>query len=245
MSRILKAYETRFHQLLKRAGARRLHAGVDWLVGKARRLSAERELSLADALSRVFDEVVARPEFQNPKRPQKRTPADLVFFCDAGLGGLARWLRAAGYRTFWEAGIDDELLLQKARRHQAAIVTTDSMLMERRVLRDRIIPALWLPPTLSISEQLEKVFREFDLSAGTPRCMSCGGDLMRASKETLRDRIPPRTYRWLDEYFVCRCCDKLFWHGTHWQRIRSRLKELETGLCDQAPQSREKTVSKS
>jgi uncharacterized protein with PIN domain len=242
-SRILKAYETRFHQLLKRVGTRRLQAGVDWLVGKARRLSTERELSLADALSCVFDELVGKPKFQSPKRPQKRTPADLVFFCDAGLGGLARWLRAAGYRTFWEAGIDDEVLLKKARERQAAIVTTDSMLMERRVLRDRIIPALWLPPTLSISEQLEKVFCEFDLSVGSPRCMSCGGDLMAASKESLQDRIPPRTYRWLDEYFVCSCCRKLFWHGTHWQRIRSRLKELGSGPCDEHPENTEVSQS--
>ena len=244
-SRILKAYETRFHQLLKRVGARRLQVGVDWLVGKARRLSAERDLSLAESLGCVFDELIARPKFQSPKRPHKRTPADLVFFCDAGLGGLARWLRAAGYITFWEAGIDDELLLKKARVHEAAIVTTDSMLMERRVLRDGIIPALWLPPTLSISEQLEKVFCEFDLSVGTPRCMSCGGDLTQACKESLRERIPPRTYRWLDKYFVCRCCDKLFWHGTHWQRIRSRLKELESGQCEQRLAAAEKTMSKS
>ena len=235
-SRILKAYETRFHQLLRRAGARRLHAGVNWLVTKARRLSAERDISLAQALSSVCEQLASKPKFQIPRPSHKRTPAEIVFFCDAGLGGLARWLRAGGYTSFWEAGIDDELLLKQARQRGAVIITTDSMLMERRLLRDRIIPALWLPPTLSISEQLEKVFCEFDLSVGHPRCMSCGGELMPVSKEKLKDRIPPRTYRWLDEYFLCRGCGKLFWHGTHWQRIRSRLKELESAppVADQA-----------
>ena len=29
------------------------------------------------------------------------------FACDAMLGGLARWLRAAGYDASWEHGIDD------------------------------------------------------------------------------------------------------------------------------------------
>ena len=75
--------------------------------------------------------------------------------------------------------------------------------MERRLLRDRIIPAFWLPPTLSIPEQLALVFREFGLTLRGPRCMSCGGELRRGSKEALRERIPPRTYRWLDEFFVC------------------------------------------
>jgi len=40
----------------------------------------------------------------------------------------------------------------------------------------------------------------------------------------LREQIPPRTYRWQDEYFVCGRCGKLFWHGTHWLRIVSKLE---------------------
>jgi uncharacterized protein with PIN domain len=225
MSRILKAYRTRFHQALRKVGARRIEQGVDWLVAKAARLSHQQKISLAQALTQVSEELGARPAFHQPKRGHPRTPDEILFFCDAGLGGLARWLRAAGYQAFWEPRIDDDELLRKARNLGAAIVTTDSMLMERRVLRDRIISALWLPPTLSISGQLARAFGEFDLSVGKPRCMSCGGELAPGSKESLKDRIPPKTYHWLDEYFVCTSCGKLFWHGTHWQRIVKRLEE--------------------
>ena len=35
--------------------------------------------------------------------------------CDAMLGGLARWLRAAGHDTFWQEGIDDGALIHLAR----------------------------------------------------------------------------------------------------------------------------------
>jgi hypothetical protein len=139
---------------------------------------------------------------------------------------LARWLRAAGYEADWEPDIGDDRLLREARRLAATILTTDAMLMERRLLRDRVIPAFWLPPTLSIADQLALVFREFGLALREPRCMTCGGEVSPASKEALRERIPPRTYRWLDEFFVCRRCDKLFWHGTHWQRIVGRLHTL-------------------
>src|SRR5579883_352939 len=227
MSRILKAYRTRFHQMLEQAGARRLLQGVDWLEGRARRISADEKIPFAEALTRVFEELAARPEFNSRKPTPARTPDTISFFCDAGLGGLVRWLRAAGYRAAWEAGIADDRLLFLARQNGQTIVTTDSMLMERRVLRDRIIPSMWLPPTMSIAEQLEKVFREFNLRAGSPRCMHCGGALTRGDKEALRDRIPPKTFRWLDDYFVCTECGKLFWHGTHWFKIVSRLKTLE------------------
>jgi uncharacterized protein with PIN domain len=224
MNRILKAYRTRFHQALVGLRARRVEQGVDWLVRKAERLSRHETIPVSVALMRVAEELGCKLRFREPKRSGPRTPGDILFFCDAGVGGLARWLRAAGYRAFWEAGIADDVLLRKAAEAGAAIVTTDSMLMERRVLRDRIIVALWLPPTLSISEQLARVFQEFDLSVGKPRCMSCGGELMAGNKEALKERIPPRTYRWLDNYFVCGSCGKLFWHGTHWQRIVERLK---------------------
>jgi len=222
VSRIRKAYEARFRELLERVRARRIRKGVDWLVGKARELSAAKGCSLADGLTQVYEELATKQPFQK----MNSAPAGRMFFCDAGLGGLARWLRAAGHEALWEAGIDDDELLRRARQISATILTTDSMLMERRLLRDRIIPAFWLPPTLQIAEQLKLVFREFGLKVGEPRCMSCGGELRRVEKEALKERIPPKTYRWLDEYFVCSGCDKLFWKGTHWERIEKGLGRL-------------------
>jgi uncharacterized protein with PIN domain len=146
-----------------------------------------------------------------------------VFVCDAGLGGLARWLRVAGYEARWRPDIDDDELVAEAKQTDAIMLTTDSLLMERRLVRDGQIRAFWLPPILKISEQLSLVFTQFTLRRGEPRCMICGGELLRKDKETLRDRIPPRTYRWLDEYFVCSRCDRLFWRGTHWEKIRREL----------------------
>jgi uncharacterized protein with PIN domain len=222
VSRILKAYQTRFRWLLEGVHARQLEGGVEWLVNKARRLSAKEQLSLADALTRVYEDLARRPGFQ----PVHPPVVPEFFYCDAGLGGLARWLRAAGYDARWQAGIDDNELLEQARHLSAVLLTTDGMLMERRILRDRLIPSFWLPPTLSIGEQLKLVFREFGLQMRSPRCMSCGGPLRMTEKTRLRERIPPRTYRWLDEYFVCARCGKLFWHGTHWLKIRRNLNAI-------------------
>jgi len=225
MSRIRRGYEDRFRELLRRAGARRLEQGVQWLVARARRLSANNGTSLADALAEVYERLASRRRLQQ----SASQPMPVLFLCDAGLGGLARWLRAAGYEAVWQPDIADDELLRQARRLGATVLTTDGMLMERRVMRDRVIPAFWLPPTLGIPEQLALVFREFGLTLREPRCMSCGGELRRGSKEALRGRIPPRTYRWLDEFFVCNRCDKLFWHGTHWHRIVGTLGALKGG----------------
>jgi uncharacterized protein with PIN domain len=219
MGRIGKAYEVRFRTLLQRARARRLEQGVQWLVAKAVRMSTATFIPLADAFTRVYEDLADKPPF----RRAGSTSGNPIFWCDAGLGGLARWLRAAGYEAFWRPGIDDEVLLNEAREAAAIVLTTDSMLMERRVVRDGLIPAYWLPPTLTIVEQLTLVCREFGLTTREPRCMHCGGELRTVEKEAMKARIPPRTYRWLEEYFVCSRCDKLFWRGTHWQRILAQL----------------------
>jgi uncharacterized protein len=223
VSRMRRGYEDRFRALLRRVHARRLEQGVQSLVDRAHRLSQGDGISLTAALEHVCERLAARKAFQQSASQS----APVLFLCDAGLGGLARWLRAAGYDAAWQPYIADDELLRQARANGAIVLTTDGMLMERRLLRDRIIAAFWLPPTLSIAEQLALVFREFALTLLAPRCMSCGGELRRGSKEELRERIPPRTYRWLDEFFVCSRCGKLFWHGTHWRRIRESLAELQ------------------
>jgi uncharacterized protein with PIN domain len=228
MGRILKAYEARFRSVLKQAGTRRPQQGAEWLVARARRLSVTSELPLYAALTRVYQKL--QSQVLSPKRLTTETGLpthmSLQFWCDSGLGGLCRWLRAAGYDTLWEPCIDDNELVRRARSDARILLTTDSLLMERRLVRDRIVPALWLPPTLKIPEQMRLAIDEFQLTLRDPRCMACGGELRRTPKEQLRDRIPPKTWRWLDEYFLCSRCGQLFWRGTHWQAIRHGLAEI-------------------
>jgi uncharacterized protein with PIN domain len=222
MSRIAKGYESRFRSLLELAGARRLEQGVAWFMAQAQKRSLEGKQELSEALEEVYTRVTAKAAFRN----HKPDPAELRFFCDAGLGGLARWLRGAGYESDWQPDIADGELLRQAQAHEAIILTTDSGVMERRLVRSRTIPAFWLPPTLKIRDQLALVFREFDLRPREPRCMSCGGALKRVDKERLKDRIPPKTYRWLNEFFVCQHCGKLLWRGSHWEKISHALERL-------------------
>ena len=45
--------------------------------------------------------------------PESEPPP--LFLCDAMLGGLARWLRGAGYDARFQYGIDDRDLIRLAR----------------------------------------------------------------------------------------------------------------------------------
>jgi uncharacterized protein with PIN domain len=230
-SRIQRAYTVKFQGLLGLLGARRPDQGVAWLETKVQTLCLREGFPMAAALALISDELRAkvrrfRRRLREGSTESAKTGsnAPLTFFCDAGLGGLARWLRAAGYDAAWEPDIHDDELIRKVARTGPVLLTTDSLLMERRVLRDGIVRAVWLPPTMKVQQHLALVLDELNLPILDPRCMHCGGELRSIEKETVKTRIPPRTYRWLDEYWICQRCEQLFWRGTHWQRIQFCLE---------------------
>ncbi|HEY0456093.1 MAG TPA: Mut7-C RNAse domain-containing protein [Verrucomicrobiae bacterium] len=235
MARIQNGYETKYRAMLRRVRPRELERGVQQLLRKANLLCHQEGLAEPRALEEVYQRLQRQlnrwNQFKELERQSipgnKHHNGSPAFLCDAGLGGLARWLRAAGYEAAWPGDrAEDEALISEAARSGAILLTTDSMMMERRVLREGIVPALWVPPAFKMREQLALVLRELRLPLREPRCMHCGGELKKVDKDTVRERIPPRTWIWLNEYFECAHCHKLFWHGTHWQRIRDQLHAL-------------------
>jgi uncharacterized protein with PIN domain len=151
--------------------------------------------------------------------------ADIRFACDAMLGSLARWLRAAGYDASWRADIDDWELVRQAKGEGRILLSSDTGIFRIGIVRDRDLPGLLITPGLSKNEQLALVLRHFHLPVCEPRCMSCGGALAEASKEQVRDRVPPRSFAWLDHFYECTRCGRLFWRGTHWNRIADCLRQ--------------------
>ncbi|MCS7337965.1 MAG: Mut7-C RNAse domain-containing protein [Verrucomicrobiae bacterium] len=233
MSRMVVGYRARFEALLKQLNARRLEQGVQLLLARAEQLrqqGMQKHVALAHVHDRLW-RIVEKRKSSRPHataHPSACNEAPHRFVCDSGLAGLARWLRAAGYEAYWEPAIPDDRLLALARQTNAILLTTDSMLLERRLIRTGIIKCLWIPPAMSAEAQLALVFRELGLSLQPARCMSCGGELQPVDKNAVRERVPPKTWRWKDEFFLCKSCDKLFWHGTHWERITQRLNKLTT-----------------
>ena len=152
------------------------------------------------------------------------------FHCDAALGGLAHWLRATGYDARFWPGIDDQELVRTVLGTTSILLTTDSRLMRHGAIAHGVVAALLVPVTLDKYGQSEFVTKTLELPPKPTRCMACGGDLEPVDKESVRQRVPPRTFPWRDEYFICRRCNRLYWEGTHWQRIRDQLSRLASAL---------------
>jgi uncharacterized protein with PIN domain len=146
------------------------------------------------------------------------------FLCDPSLVGLARWLRAAGYEARPAPGVPGHRLPDEALRRGLVLLTSEAEVLDRRIVADGSLVVVWVPSALTMGEQLHLAAVELGLTLREPRCMACGGGLVPTAKEAVRPRIPPRTALWQDEYFVCAECDRLFWRGTHWERIERTLR---------------------
>jgi uncharacterized protein with PIN domain len=149
-----------------------------------------------------------------------------VFACDAMLGSLARWLRAAGYDAVWEAGIDDWELLRRARQQGHYVLSSDTGIFRIGLVRDGDLPALFVPHGLTTEEQVAFVLAKLHLSLRPPRCMACGGALVEVPRDQVQDQVPPRSLAAADQFWRCERCARVFWRGTHWQRIDATLRKI-------------------
>ena len=226
-ARIEAGFRHRFRELLSLVSPRRLEFGVELLMGRGRERAAREGLPLAAGLAQVYEltrtrvkkrvEVTGACAVVQPPWARFSEASPPRFLCDPSLGGLARWLRAAGY----EAG-DAMTPLAAPADARLVLLTTDSEVLIHLVGRGQGL-VLWVPSALTMREQLALVLRDLGLRPRVARCMACGGALVHARKEDVHSRIPPRTALWKDDYFVCAACDRLFWQGTHWERIANAL----------------------
>ena len=147
-----------------------------------------------------------------------------AFACDAMLGGLARWLRAAGYDASFHPGIDDAELVRLAHEQRRILLSCDAGIFQRAEVAASEPRAIRLEPNRSPVAQLTHVLRTLGLGLGQPRCIACGGMLRDATAAEIAG-APERTRAITQRFWMCTGCGRLLWRGAHWRRIERGLAE--------------------
>ena len=154
------------------------------------------------------------------------------FLCDAMLGGLAKWLRAAGHDAYYAregTDVSDRRLVERAMEEERVLLTADGGFLERAPVRDGRVGFLMVPQHLPVEEQLRLVAGRFGLRWHASRCMKCGGRLAAVPRASVADRVPSGVARDHRSFFRCEGCGRVFWHGSHWCRISDRLERVFEG----------------
>ena len=149
------------------------------------------------------------------------------FIADVNVGKLGRWLRILGYDVVIDRRLDDGALVSRGRREERTILT-----------RDRGLPQLWetkaglvrvvLLASEELGAQLRQVVAELGLEVFHPlsRCLECNQTLVVQDRERMRGRVPPYVFQTQASFKVCPDCGRIYWAGTHWNRMRQALTQM-------------------
>ena len=150
----------------------------------------------------------------NSSQPQ---PKKLL--ADGMLGRLVRWLRILGYDTGFDSGADDWALLRRARAEERLLLTCDRQLAARRGVSALLIEGK------ELAAQVRQVVAAVgpSLEGAFTRCPVCNGRLTPLSREEARGRVPPHVHCTQEEFRLCAECVRVYWRGTHWERMREVL----------------------
>lgn len=146
------------------------------------------------------------------------------FLADAHLGGLARFLRMLGFDTAHENALSDASIRRLAHDERRIVLTRDrGLLMCRDIVFGCLVRAL------RPEDQLREVAARYGLAtAARPftRCLHCNLPLEPVEKSRIADRLPEQVRARQERFMHCAGCDRIYWPGSHYQRMQAVLQEL-------------------
>jgi uncharacterized protein len=149
------------------------------------------------------------------------------FVADVHLGALARSLRLLGFDTVYRNDLTDPELARLAARQRRIVLTRDVGLLKRK----SVTRGHWLrthDPERQLEEvaaalQLQRLIRPFT------RCLACNGPLAPMARADARDQVPTRVYRRFRKFVRCGRCGRVYWRGTHFQRLQRTVARVRAG----------------
>jgi len=199
------------------------HVEVDLILVNGNSVDFECKLKGGEKISvyPVFESFDVSPLIRLRAEPLRKTR----FIVDVNLGKLARKLRLLGFDTLFRNDFDDEEIVDIAALEKRIILTRDKGVLKH----SRVTHGYWLrsdDPKTQVKEivtrfQLQNNFNPFS------RCSECNGNLQRIEKEMLADRLPSDTLQFFKSFWECDNCKKIYWKGSHFDRITEWLIKLK------------------
>ena len=179
-----------------------------------------------DRLLSERDRVAVYPRFKVPNGTPhaclRQWPLDgMRFIVDVHLGGLARHLRMAGFDTVYRNDLRDRDIADLAIREGRIVLTRDrDLLMLRDITHGCYVHAL------KADQQFVEIMNRLELSGRIhpfSLCLECNAPLQAIDKSQVIHLLPPCVQASQDHFTNCKLCGRVFWEGSHWQRMRRLL----------------------
>jgi hypothetical protein len=156
----------------------------------------------------------------------------MKFIVDSNVGRLARWLRIAGFDTMSINDLDDNRLVRLALSEGRVLLTKDTQILKRRVATTGRLKVI-LIESEEVKAQLRQVVKALNLGDKIKPftlCLECNQPLVLSEKEDVKELVPPYIFQTQTQYMQCPACQRVYWRGTHWQRMSRELERIVSEL---------------
>lgn len=187
------------------------------------------EIALLPAdLSDHYPVDVTRPTLLREPLPGLR------FLVDENVAGLVPLLRTLGFDAAYDRKWDDEHIARMVKVEQRVLLTRDRALLKRsavthgRLIRSQVV-----------DEQLLEVLGHFRIApvhAAFTRCLSCNVVTVPVDKTAILHRLEPKTRKHYDVFRRCPACDRIYWAGSHVEKLMVRFTSLGIDMTPFLPE---------
>jgi uncharacterized protein with PIN domain len=175
------------------------------------------------------DDISVYPVFEslditNLQRLRAKPLRKPKFILDVHLGTLSKYMRMLGFDTLYKNNYKDEEIVKISLKEKRAILTKDRGILKR----SEVTHGYWIRGSQT-SEQLIEVIKRFDLKEQIKefsRCLKCNSLLKKIPRGQIIDRLPRKVKEYQQEFYYCENCDKIFWKGSHYTRMKGIIEEL-------------------
>lgn len=202
------------------------HTEVELIIVNGVSMGFDYRLQSGDLVSvyPVFESIDISPIVRLRKKPLR----EIAFILDVHLGKLARMLRMLGFDTEYRNDYHDTEIIRRSLAENRIIITRD-----RRLLHSKAITHGYCIRSENPKEQVREVLNRFDLYTQTKpfhRCMICNAIVENVEKSKILDRLEPKTILYYDEFYICPECERIYWKGSHYAKLKELFKEVTSEM---------------
>lgn len=175
------------------------------------------------------DKVSVYPVFEsmdisNVTRLREKPLREPKFILDVHLGKLSRYLRMLGFDTLFENNYNKFEIVRTAKTQKRIILTRNVSLLKI----GEVTHGYWVRSQNPV-EQLTETVRYFDLYSNInplTRCIMCNGLITKTTKDSVINKLQPKTKLYYNEFYRCTLCDKVYWEGSHFFKMKGFVENF-------------------
>jgi len=150
------------------------------------------------------------------------------FIVDVHLGKLVKYLRTLGLDIHYKNDFTDDEIVKLSLEDRRTILTRDKNLLKR----NDVTHGYYVRNSDSDKQVVEivKRFQLQDQLKEFTRCLECNSLLKPVRKEIVESRLPQKVKEHQNEFYLCENCDKVYWRGTHFERMKFLVERIKKDL---------------